>query len=205
MSIPARLAALGTATVAEACALARILQPGLRPLAPGMRLGGPARTVRCRPGDNLAIHRAMAAARPGEVLVVDYAGALDSGPFGEIMALACQLRGLAGLVLDGAVRDSAEIARLGFPVFARGLHIRGTTKTDPGALDVPVRICSETIGPGDLVLADADAVVVLPASAAAPALAAAELRAEAEAVMIARLRGGETTLNILGLDREHMP
>jgi 4-hydroxy-4-methyl-2-oxoglutarate aldolase len=194
-----RLGALGTATVAEALATARVLDPAPRPLAPGMRLAGPARTVRCRPGDNLALHRAIAAAQPGDVIVVDYGGSLGSGPFGEIMALACQMRGIAGLVTDGAVRDSEQIAALGFPVFARGLNIRGTVKSDPGEIDVPVTLCGATVDPGDMIVADADGVIVVPMAEVAAALSAAEARASREAQAMDRLRAGESTLQILGL------
>ena len=194
---------LGTATVAEAWPAARLVAAPVRPLAPGMALAGPALPVRCRPGDNLALHLAIAAARPGDVLVVDYAGSLDSGPFGEIMALACQMRGIAGLVIDGAVRDSAQIAALGFAVFARGLNIRGTTKQDRGQIGGPVTLGGATIAACDVVLADADAIVVLAAGDLAPALAAARARADREAQMMERLRQGETTLSILGLSREN--
>ena len=194
---------LGTATGAEAWPAARLGAAPVRPLAPGMALAGPALPVRCRPGDNLALHLAIAAARPGDVLVVDYAGSLDSGPFGEIMALACQMRGIAGLVIDGAVRDSAQIAALGFAVFARGLNIRGTTKQDRGQIGGPVTLGGATIAACDVVLADADAIVVLAAGDLAPALAAARARADREAQMMERLRQGETTLSILGLSREN--
>ena len=125
MTRPRDLLALGTATVAEAWPQARLIDAPLRPLAPGMVLAGRALTVRCRPGDNLALHLAMDRAAPGDVLVVDYGGSLESGPFGEIMALACQLRGINGLVIDGAVRDSAQIAALGLSgLRARGEHSR---------------------------------------------------------------------------------
>lgn len=164
-----------------------------------MVLAGPARPVQCRPGDNLALHLAIADACPGDVLVVDYGGDLESGPFGEIMALACQMRGIAGLVIDGAVRDSAQIASLGFPVFARGLNIRGTVKQDQGVIGEPVTLGGVEIAAGDLVLADADAILVLAAADLAPALVAARNRAEREARMMERLRQGETTLSILGL------
>jgi 4-hydroxy-4-methyl-2-oxoglutarate aldolase len=198
----ARLEALGTATVAEASAEARLVLAPLRPVAPGMRVAGPARTVRCRAGDNLALHHAIAAGSPGDVIVADYGGSLDSGPFGEIMALACKLRGIAGLVIDGAVRDSAEIAAMAFPVFARGLDIRGTTKHDRGEIDVVVDIGGVRIAPGDMIIADADAVIALPHASVDAALAAAEARAENERRMMERLRAGETTLQILGLDKE---
>ena len=195
----ADLLSLGTATLAEAWPAARIIDAPLRPLAPGMALAGPALTVRAKPGDNLALHRAIAMATGGEVLVVDYGGSLDSGPFGEIMALACQMRGIAGMVIDGSVRDSAQIAGLGFPVFARGLNIRGTVKVDRGELGVPVTLSGVRIAQGDIVLADADAIVTLAADELDAALAAATARAAREAVMMDRLRHGETTLAILGL------
>lgn len=201
----ADLLALGTATVGEAWPAARLVSAPLRPLAPGMVLAGTALPVRCTPGDNLALHLAIAAARPGDVLVVDYGGSLDSGPFGEIMALACQMRGIAGLVINGAVRDSAQIAALGFPVFARGLNIRGTVKQDRGMIGAPVTLGGVTVTAGDLVLADADAILLLDAQDLAPALSVAQARAAREARMMERLRQGETTLSILGLEGEAGP
>lgn len=197
-----RLKTLGTATVGESAPDAALLKVRLAPIAPGMRLAGPARTVRCVPGDNLALHLAIAAASAGDVLVVDYGGNLDSGPFGEIMALACQIRGIAGMVIDGAVRDSEQIAAMGFPVFARGIDIRGTIKHDRGEIDVPLDIGGACITSGDMIVADADAVIVLPAAAVATALAAGEARQAKEALMMDRLRAGETTLEILGLQTE---
>lgn len=195
----AALLSHGTATLGEAWPAARLIDAPLRPLAPGMVVAGPALTVRCKPGDNLALHSAIAAARPGDVLVVDYGGSLASGPFGEIMALACQMRGIAGLIIDGAVRDSAQIATLGFPVFARGVNIRGTAKLDRGEVGEPVSMGGVTIVRGDIILGDADAILVLAAENLPAALAAAEVRTEREAVMMDRLRLGETTLEILGL------
>lgn len=200
MTTAAALLPYGTATLGEAWPSSRLVAAPLRPLAPGMALAGTAVTVRCKPGDNLALHLAIAAAKPGDVLVVDYGASLDSGPFGEIMALACQMRGIAGMVIDGAVRDSAQIAALGFPVFARGLDIRGTVKQDRGHVGQPVTIGGVTIEPGDIVLADADAIVTLSANDLPAALAAAEERAAREAAIMDRLRQGETTLSILGLD-----
>ncbi len=200
MSIHARLSALGTATVGAVVPAMRIIDPAIRPLAPGMAAAGPALTVRCRPGDNLALHRAIAVARPGDILVVDYGASMDSGPFGEIMALACAVRGIAALVIDGTVRDSGPIAAAGFPVFARGLNIIGTVKRDPGEIGLPVRVGGVEVATGDIVIADGDAVIVLPAEGIEAVLAAAETRATQEAAMMARIRAGETTLAILGLD-----
>jgi 4-hydroxy-4-methyl-2-oxoglutarate aldolase len=192
----------GTATLAEAWPATRLIDAPLRPLAPGMAAAGPALTVRCLPGDNLALHLAIAAAAPGDVLVVDYGGSLDSGPFGEIMALACQMRGIAGIVIDGAVRDSAQIAALGFAAFVRGLNIRGTVKHDRGQIGGSISIGGVTIAAGDIVLADADAIVTLEREHLPAALAASEARTVREAQMMDRLRQGETTLEILGLRQE---
>lgn len=195
----AALLSHGTATLGEAWPAAWLIDAPLRPLAPGMVLAGPALPIRCKPGDNFALHLAIAAAQPGDVLVVDYGGSLASGPFGEIMALACQMRGIAGLIIDGAVRDSAQIATLGFPVFARGVNIRGTAKLDRGQVGGAVAMGGATIAHGDIILGDADAILVLAAKDLPAALAAAETRTQREAVMMDRLRLGETTLEILGL------
>lgn len=141
MTLSDDFAAVGTATVAEAWNTSRIMDDPPYPLVAGMALAGSALTDRCRPGENLALHRVIAALpSDGGVLAVDYAGCLTSGPFGEIMAVACQVRGVVGLIIDGAVRDSLQIANMGFPVFARGKNIRGTEKRAPGELNIPVKI-----------------------------------------------------------------
>lgn len=200
MTLAAELAAIGTATIGEAWPNACILDRPPRPLAPEMIVAGPALTVRCRPHDNLALHRAIASSSgEGEVLVVDYGGSVESGPFGEIMAVACQMRGIAGLIIHGAVRDSAQIVDLGFPVFAQGLNIRGTEKRDGGALRLPVSMGNALIQPGDMIVADSDGIVVLQAQDSAAALSAAQARLGKEAKILARLRAGETTMQILGL------
>ncbi len=202
MTLAERLAALGTATLGEAAQDARIPNLNLAPVGPGMRVAGPARTVRCLPGDNLALHLAIERAQPGEVIVADYGGSTQSGPFGEIMALACQLRGVAGLVIYGAVRDSAQISQMGFATFACGLNIRGTTKNDRGEVDAILDFGGVTIRSGDMIVADADAVLVLPAASIETAVLAGELRVAREEQIMERLRAGETTLQILGLEQE---
>jgi 4-hydroxy-4-methyl-2-oxoglutarate aldolase len=200
VTLAARLARLGTATIGEAAPSARIVDVPIRPLAPDMVVAGPALTVRCVPGDNLALHNAIAAASPGDVLIVDYGGSVASGPFGVIMALACQLRGIAGMVIDGSVRDSRNIIGLGFPLFCRGLDIRGTAKLDPGEVGGTIALGSAEVRRGDFVVADADAILILPEDDAASAASAGEVRVAKEAAIMDRLRLGETTLQILGLD-----
>jgi 4-hydroxy-4-methyl-2-oxoglutarate aldolase len=205
VNLAARLAALGTATIGEVASSARIVDLPLHPLSPAMATAGPALTIRCRPGDNLALHHAIAVASPGDVLVVDYGGSVESGPFGEIMALACQLRGIAGMIIDGSVRDSQQIVSLGFPLFCRGLNIRGTTKADRGEVGRTIVLGSAEVHRGDYVLADADAIVILAPEYAADAVTAGEARTMKEASMMERLRAGETTLQILGLDAGERP
>ena len=193
------LASHGTATLGEVAPERRILDGGLRPLAPGMAAAGSARTVACTPGDNLALHLAIAALEPDEMLVVDYGGSVESGPFGEIMALACLVRGARGLVIDGAVRDAAAIRASGLAVFCRGLAIPGTCKADRGRVGVPVRVGGVEIRPGAVVVADDDAVIALDPASLDATLDLARRREAAEAAIKERVRAGETTLDALGL------
>ncbi|MDE2453553.1 MAG: 4-carboxy-4-hydroxy-2-oxoadipate aldolase/oxaloacetate decarboxylase [Burkholderiales bacterium] len=192
--------ALPTSTLHEAGAKVGALPSGLRPLAPTMRLCGPALTVHSPPGDNLWLHRALDIARPGEVLVVHVGGAWEHGYWGEIMATMAQARGLAGLVIDGCVRDGARLVEMGFPVFARGLCMRGTGK-DFGAIgwiNHPIRVGEITVEAGDLVAGDGDGVVVLPRERAAAIVEKARQREVDEAGLLQSLRAGESTLDLYG-------
>lgn len=196
------LAALGTATIGEVAGKdVRILDAAIQPLAtsPG-RAAGHALTVRCRPGDNLAIHLALAQVTGTDFLVVDYAGCVTSGPFGEVMALAAKTRGARGLIIDGTVRDRAEIVAMGFPVFCRGTAIPGTTKKDRGEIGAGCTVAGIEIAQGDLVVADADAIVVLDAGDASDVLAEGTARLRREADIMDRIRNGETTCEIFGLN-----
>ena len=204
MNVAAKLAAFGTAAIGEAWSNARIMRSPPEPVAPSMSMAGFAHTVRCQPGDNLAIHHAIAAAAKDStvLLVVDYGKSVSSGPFGEIMALACKQRGISGLLISGAIRDSQQISHLGFPVFALGKNIAGTTKNDAGQQNCPVIIGDVRINPGDMVVADADGIVVIDASDITQAFDAAEARVSKEAEVIERLKSGETTLRIYNLDSQ---
>ena len=188
-----------TATLYEASGLDIALDPALRPVWPGARLAGPAYTVHGIGGDNLALHRAVAAAPPDQVLVADLQGARD-GHWGEILAVAAQVRGILGLVIDGAVRDVDELQRLDFPVFSRGISLTRTAKDHPGALDVPVTVGGIEIHTGDLVVADADGVVAVPAREVDRVLDAADARAATEQRHLAALRAGATTMQLYNLD-----
>ena len=149
------------ATIHEAYGGQGALAPDIKPIHPAMKIWGPAVTVAARPGDNIIIHKAIYTAQPGDVLVVDTMGFVDAGIWGSLMSLAAMKQGLAGLVTDGAVRDADEIIDMGFPVFARGLCIKGTTKNSLGWVNHPMAFGGVHIVPGDLVAADRDGVVVV--------------------------------------------
>jgi 4-hydroxy-4-methyl-2-oxoglutarate aldolase len=174
---------------------------GIRPLADTMRVTGPAFTVSSPAGQNLAIHRAIAEARPGDVLVVAMDGDCRFGPFGEILALACQRREIAGLVLDGSVRDGSDIEALGFPVFCRGLAPSGTRKEAPGELGVSICCGGVGVEPGDIVVADRDGVVVIPAAAMDDVVSALCNIVDKEARIKEGIAAGKTTLEIMNLEK----
>lgn len=189
------------ATIHEACGQQGALPSMIKPVSPAFRLGGPAFTVRCAPGDNLWLHRGMYQAAPGDVLVVETGGHLEAGYWGEIMTRAALGRKLSGLVLEGGVRDAAVIAGLGLPVFASRVCLRGTSKTAAagGGLGLPIRIGEVVVRPGDLVVGDLDGVVIVPAENAAAVIVEAQARVEREAAILRALEGGARTLDLLGL------
>ena len=168
----------------------------------GRSLSGPALCVRLVAGDNLALHQAIARAPAGHVLVAAVAPALPAGYFGEIMATACVRRGIAGLIIDGTIRDVDELVSLGFPVFARGIALENTTKAhlavDPaGSVD----LAEGRVHDGDLVVADGSGVVVLPSAAMTQGLERASQNYQHELTILDRVHAGETTLSALGLER----
>lgn len=192
---------VSAATLHEAYGRRGALPSHLKPLDRHMRINGPALPVRCPPGDNLWIHRAMAAAQPGDVLVVDCGEGDEFGYWGGIMATSAVALKLGGLVITGGVRDSLELLELGFPTFAGRICIQGTGK-DPdgdGAVGNPVRIGNVTVRKGDLIVGDADGIVVLPPHAAAWVVPAGQERDAKEAAILERVRAGELTLEVYNL------
>ena len=194
----ARARRLTPATLHEVFGRKGALPAALKPIAPAMRMAGWAFPVRCPAGDNLWIHHALAAAAPGDVLVVDVGPGTDYGYWGEIMATAALARGLAGLVISGAVRDSQRLIEMGLPTFARGLSILGTGK-DPqgdGAIGDPVRLGDIVIRRGDLIVGDADGLISIAAPEASAIIEASERRDQAELAIMEKLRAGATTLDV---------
>lgn len=188
----------GTSTLCEASGVNGALDTALRPIWPGATIVGAALPVRCSAGDNLAIHLAVAQASPGNVLVVDgqqYIG----GYWGEILTVAAQQRNIAGLVIDGGVRDIAALEKRRFPVFARGVGMRACVKVSAPPASDTVVVAGVCVTRGDLIVADADGVCAIPAALVDKTLAATRDRTKREAAIIQRLEAGETTVEILGL------
>jgi 4-hydroxy-4-methyl-2-oxoglutarate aldolase len=186
----ARLLALGTSTVYEGSGLDCWVDPRLRPVWKSARLAGPAFTVQTVPGDNLALQRGVREAPAGSVLVAD-GGGLDYGYWGEILTEIALVRNLAGLVIDGTVRDIDEIEQVGFPVFASGVAMRHAAKTQAGSIGEPITLGGRVVCSGDIVVADTDGVIVIPRDKLDQALAGAEDRAAMERVRLATIRSGQ--------------
>lgn len=195
----ATLRELGTATLHEAQGQTGAVDPAIRPLDPGFRVAGPALTVDCRPSDNLVLHLALTKARRGDVLVVDAKAFVAAGPWGDVMTLAAQVAGIAGLVIDGSVRDSQSIIDMGFPVFSRGICIVGTNKNQPGTVGAPVSVGGVRVEAGDVIVGDRDGVVVIPHARAATVARLGREREAKEAALREQIRAGRTTIEVLGL------
>jgi 4-hydroxy-4-methyl-2-oxoglutarate aldolase len=192
---------LGTATLHEAAGRIGALPSAIKPLAASMRLAGPVFTVHVPAFDNLWIHRAVYEAREGDILVVSTSGGIEAGYWGDILNEAAIGRRLGGLVIDGGVRDSAGLIRQSFPVFSNGVSIRGTTKGREAIawLRQPIRIGEIVVRQHDLIVGDADGVVVIPAQNVGQTLDAGKHRETDEMEKLARIRAGERTIDIFGL------
>jgi 4-hydroxy-4-methyl-2-oxoglutarate aldolase len=180
------------AIIADVAGRRGALNGRIRPVTSRMKLAGPAFTVEVRPGDNLMIHAAMSMARPGDVLVIDGKGDLGAALMGTIMMTACKQLGLAGVVIDGAVRDTLELEEMGFPVFAAGANPNGPTKNVPGRIGHPVSVGGVTVRPGDFVLGDADGVVVVEREKIAALVPQAAKKVADESARIAAIKQGDT-------------
>lgn len=191
--------AIPTAVASDCMNRAQTMSAAIKPLAPGARLCAQARTVECMVGDNSAIHAALRLVGPGEALVIAAGGYADTALWGGLLTRAALARGLAGVVLDGAARDAAEIRELGFPCFASGIVPAGPHKGFGGTLDGVVSCGGCSVSPGDIVLGDDDGIAVVPLGRQAQILAAAQAKIAQEEQALARLEAGESLADQLGV------
>jgi 4-hydroxy-4-methyl-2-oxoglutarate aldolase len=199
VSALSELARLGAATVYEAAGRVGLVDVELHQIVPGSRVAGPARPVRCGQDDNLMVHAAMASARPGDVLVLTMPEPRPVALVGDLLATQALVRGVAGLLVDAAVRDVEELVELGLPVWARWIRVRGAGKDVPGTIDEPVSVGGARIEAGDVVVLDADGAAVVAASQVDEVLAASLEREERERVKREKLRGGALSYDLDGL------
>jgi 4-hydroxy-4-methyl-2-oxoglutarate aldolase len=195
----ATLAQLGVATVHEAAGRIGVVDVPLTQVVLGSRVAGPARIALCAAGDNTMVHAVIAHAKPGDVLVLTSSDPAPVALVGELLATQAQAQGVAGILVDGAVRDLDELMAIGLPIWARFVRAQGATKGSVGRLDVPVVIGGTEIRPGDLVVMDCDGALALPSAQVEEVLPLALERAERERDMRERYAAGELSYDVNGL------
>ncbi|MDR6434381.1 4-carboxy-4-hydroxy-2-oxoadipate aldolase/oxaloacetate decarboxylase [Brucella pseudogrignonensis] len=194
------LSVYSPATIHEAQGRRGALSSRIKPVDAGMKLCGPAFTVVCAPRDNIMLQVAISYASPGDVIVVSAGEYEEAGSFGDVLANACMAAKLGGLITDTGVRDTAQLRQLGFPVFSLSVSIKGTVKETLGAINQPIIIGGETINPGDVVVGDADGVVVVRRSEVKDVIELSRIREDNEAGYIEAYKAGKSVIEVSNLE-----